>query len=40
MLALVFLGLEVLLIIIVIITWTEKFAFVLMLEHDVTGIQT
>ena len=27
-------------IIVVIITWTVKFAFVLMLEHDVRGIQT
>ena len=27
-------------IIVVIITWTAKFAFVLMLEHDVTGIHT
>ena len=28
-----------LIIILVIITWSEKLAFVLLLEHDVTGIQ-
>ena len=27
-------------IIVVIITWTAKFAFVLMLAHDITGIHT